>query len=374
MRSFNISRTLFQLCAFGLFVYQFQNSMRKYITGPIIQLTSTTTLDEIQKPLIYLCQEGQFDYTEARNIGYRSLTEFTMGKLVDSDNYTWNGRYGNISYHEIVELLFNADYSNTIAMESNTGDILDYDYAHEDLFYILPKGFCLNVTSTKKVLSITITKKSVVYLVDPYAANEISIYGSKVAKIKFGPTDIGFYEGVLFDIEVEIHDLRIHDGKTCMDYERIGTSYDSCVQNEMNRFLLDWYDCLPPWFPQDNNDTCEAGKVMEIRDDNYTMHNQFAKFISGKKMNILKPCLPSCVTMHYRLYEVDHYTNRIGNAHVQVDINDEIIVHTDAYAYDIFSLIVDLGSSLGLWLGLSALSIFDTLVELYTATKRKYCH
>ena len=43
---------------------------------------------------------------------------------------------------------------------------------------------------------------------------------------------------------------------------------------------------------------------------------------------------------------------------------------TDVLAYDEFSLIVDLGSALGLWLGLSALSIFDIILEMYEWKKR----
>ena len=91
-------------------------------------------------------------------------------------------------------------------------------------------------------------------------------------------------------------------------------------------------------------------------------------------VDTLKPCLSPCVSMHFKLNEISHDSNRPHNAALTVKMKDEMIVYTDVYAYDIFNLIVDLGSSLGLWLGLSALSIFDTLVEFYTATKRKYYH
>ena len=78
--------------------------------------------------------------------------------------------------------------------------------------------------------------------------------------------------------------------------------------------------------------------------------------------------------MHFKLNKTSHITNRIDSAAFKMKIKDGIIVNTDVNAYDKFSLVVDLGSSLGLWLGLSALSIFDTLVEFYMAAKRKYYH
>ena len=138
--------------------------------------------------------------------------------------------------------------------------------------------------------------------------------------------------------------------------------------------MLEWYKCLPPWFPRNSTLTCQMGKVIEINDENWAMHTQFNRFIDGLEINILKLCLPPCVTMQFKLNEVKHFTNEIDYAFVSMEIKDEIIVYTDVYAYDIFNLFVDLGSSLGLWLGLSALSIFDTLVEFYMVAKRKYYH
>ena len=46
----------------------------------------------------------------------------------------------------------------------------------------------------------------------------------------------------------------------------------------------------------------------------------------------------------------------------EFEINAEILVTTGVYAYDVFALVVDLGSALGLWLSLSALIIFDYIL------------
>ena len=91
-------------------------------------------------------------------------------------------------------------------------------------------------------------------------------------------------------------------------------------------------------------------------------------------MDFLKLCLPPCLSMSFQLTELWKLTTRLDDAKINFRIKDEVTVHTDVYAYDIFSLVVDLGSSLGLWLGLSALNIFDTLVEFYTVMQRKYFH
>ena len=62
-------------------------------------------------------------------------------------------------------------------------------------------------------------------------------------------------------------------------------------------------------------------------------------------------------------------------AQVTFEILEKVTVYEDVYAYDMFSLIVDLGSALGLWLGLSACSIFDSLLLIhsyYPSIKRRF--
>ena len=68
---------------------------------------------------------------------------------------------------------------------------------------------------------------------------------------------------------------------------------------------------------------------------------------------------------------IKEVSNMLIKATLMVNILDNVTVHTDAHPYDIFGLIVDLGSALGLWLGLFALSIFDGIVDSFLFCKSK---
>ena len=84
------------------------------------------------------------------------------------------------------------------------------------------------------------------------------------------------------------------------------------------------------------------------------------------ELKLFGVCLQPCITMSLRRKELYTVENRITYGYLQYEILDAITVYKEAAAYDMFSLIVDLGSNLGLWLGLSALSIFDTILQVVT--------
>ena len=81
-------------------------------------------------------------------------------------------------------------------------------------------------------------------------------------------------------------------------------------------------------------------------------------------MRVMTQCQKPCVNIVIALVKIWSKENMPKeNRILFYPKTEEIIVHTAAHSYDMFNLIVDLGSSLGLWLGLSALSIFDAILE-----------
>ena len=377
MESFRFARGLFQIFALGLFVYQFQNSIFKYISAPIVQQTSTTTFDEIKKPIIYLCQDGQFDYNKSRSYGYKSSTTFTRGTVTGIDGFSWNGKDGNLSFKEIQDRIVKYDYTNVLPRHSHTGDgdAVTWDRAQTEKIALVPLGTCLEILQIRRETRVDGKETTDLYIVDSRGINNFSIFGFNVAKAYFGPIDKDHFELKNYEVEITLHDLKIHDGRKCTDYERIGSSYAECYEKEFRKRLLDWYGCLPPWYNNGLNLTCQDGTVIHVDETIAAkIKDQMRKFVNAGEMDFLELCLPPCLSMSFKLTELGRISTMLNNAAINFRIKDEILVQTNVYAYDVFSLVVDLGSSLGLWLGLSALSIFDTLVEFFLSVKSKYNH
>ncbi len=343
-----------------------QNSVLKYIENPIVQHTSTTSFDKIKKPVLYLCQDGQFSYEKGEIIGYNYKTNFIFGQLgypTNKLNITWKGRHGNLSFEDLAKRLYITNYTKF----GYTNDMKKTYIQDLQQEFFAPTGFCFKVLPINNEIKLRATEKSTAYITDPAKTTFLKLKRMNHGSFSFGPTENGHFESIVYEIQISLKDKSIEEGKKCTNYENMGDSYGKCIETAMRDGLLNWYGCLPPWFRDTKNLTCEINKnVKNLELDNIKEYRyEFLKFNKGMEMDFFKVCLPPCLTMHIHVNKMNHETNIKSWANVQFKFLDEVTVYTSTNAYDMFSLVVDLGSSLGLWLGLSALSMYDYILEVF---------
>ena len=121
----------------------------------------------------------------------------------------------------------------------------------------------MKLKETKNMTVIETTKKSAIYLVDPAKNNFIRMNSMNSGFQKFGPTENGLYGKYVYEVEIILHDLSIHDGDTCFNYQHLKSSYGNCLEEVLKEFFLHGYKCLPPWFPNSNS-TCELNKNLQL--------------------------------------------------------------------------------------------------------------
>ena len=51
-----------------------------------------------------------------------------------------------------------------------------------------------------------------------------------------------------YDLEYTLHDKSLHDGDTCLNYDKLTSSYGECIEDKWKEISLGSYGCLPPWF------------------------------------------------------------------------------------------------------------------------------
>lgn len=86
-------------------------------------------------------------------------------------------------------------------------------------------------------------------VVDPNRVNRIRITEMENARIEFGPTDLHshYFNFGDYELTFALHDRSIHDGTSCFDYEKLNSSYGSCVEEKVKEYYLKRIGCLPPW-------------------------------------------------------------------------------------------------------------------------------
>lgn len=245
MQKLTIIRQLFQILALGIFLFQLQNSCQKYLDSPVVEERSLSTRNRTQQPSIYVCQENQFNHTEAKLNGYSGRISLTIGKLQDSNRTTWKGKFGNMTYEEVQNIVLDIDYSSFVSVYSETKRV-----------YIVPHGFCMKLTENNPEQYITTQKSTMMLLVDPNKESNLRVLEMISGRLYSGPTYNKFFEQSSYELGYTIHDSKIYDGKSCTDYKRMNSSYGNCVDSIMKRHLLECYGCLPPWFPAQKGMIC----------------------------------------------------------------------------------------------------------------------
>ena len=373
MKNKDIIRRVFKTLAIILFIIQFQQSVRKYFQYPVVELESRIPVNDLPAPIVYVCQPNQFNYTKARDNGYRLFGYFATGILMNSSKLSWHGMHGNKTYKDLERELFEYDYSTLNGGPHSIFSNLESNINFQNIF-LFPHGVCIELKNLPQQPKFWIktTKNSMVMFVDPAQESYFRTAETFDARAKMGPTsEIHFTLG-LYNIEYSLHDESIHDGTSCTDYSKSKMSYGLCLKNIVRQEFMSTYGCLPPWFSRNElKEVCKEDIKIDADALKETLYYQdIQRTVNNFEAKLFKKCLTPCKTLKIKLQEVLHKTTYLDTAYFIAESSDWATVHSQVYSYDIFSLTVDLGSALGLWLGLSCLSILDHILESWIVMKK----
>ena len=129
-------------------------------------------------------------------------------------------------------------------------------------------------------------------------------------------------------------------------------------------------NCIPPWLSSKNQCFMNIELNNQTEKDIKTMilHNFTSPIENALPTKAEKSCKSHCrkmtntVTLRTEHKELHSY--------LIIRFKNPVKVGKKTIVYTWFNFIVDIGSSLGLWLGLSALGITDLMIEAYMVAKK----
>ena len=169
-----------------------------------------------------------------------------------------------------------------------------------------------------------------------------------------------------FALTLEIEDLTDPFASgSCLGNDN-AESYTECVDRELSADLLPQLGCIPPWLSPDNQCNAvyksESDLFKSLSPDgsvhgNYTLPIKYHDQTMVQK-KCKRTCLKTKILVEERLKKAGY------NPFVDLLFNSDVVFRRKVVAYDMFNFVVDVGSSLGLWLGLSILNITDAILSL----------
>ena len=360
-----------------IFVYQTITFLVRYHESPTVIITSERAFDRSYQPRLLVCGSKSYDYDKSRHHGYYYHMAFLSGDITNSNNsISWNGQF-NRGWTEIESAVFpNIKDNNTLH------GFWDQNRKTEKTLimrHIQPFAVCNEIVDFGKILYISLVKDAYIYLADPstfanHRVTSLSMNGDNIGIP--GVNKTGYSSLVIFRITISVLEKRTDQGK-CKQYTNV-RGYSKCIENGYINLFKKVLGCLPPWFRtaryNDSEITCtnkiefnDKRKALEAKAVLSNVVEDFVLMQEGRYESDW--CLPPCNQIYYNVEIASNEAWSDSVNWAEFNFAEEINVQTETNGYDTFRLVIEVGSSLGLWLGLCIFGLFDLTIEVVKRLK-----
>ena len=359
------AKNLVHAIALVFFIIQMIFAFKKYLAKPTMQSPEIRPFSSLQRPLILTaCKQNQFNYTQALTMGYGRNDEFLSGITQNSSMISWTGEKGNLTFEETLDILYDPP------KPLNTFGKKLVHIKNVTTQFIIPFGWCQSIKSIihNTLVRIQLDRDTLaipsghlLFISDPAASStyQLSLTNGDTIILESAGDNHGTFQ--CYNIQLKEFINEADDG-SCIDYPNADhESYSSCVTADMRSRIMPSLGCMVPWIAKE--DAC-IGKLNRLE-----KHQEIIEWLFkitehswGKVLYKPETCLPPCtvLTAHSTFASSGLYKDNLFELYFSPDIQVEKIT----LAYDSGDLLVEIGSCLGLWLGLSVIGIYDLLLPI----------
>ena len=381
MRGAKHFKQLLQAAALAIFLIQLGFALDKFWCNPSMTVGETKEILSLQSSiLITICKMDQIELEAAANIGYEHEATYYIGHTGNFSYTSWTGNgTGNLTSRATLGYIFNSELEN-IGKIMYDEDLMNNSISEiVGVRTVLPYGQCKYIENKpNKILQHTKSWKNVIsiyindsdsnyqlFVSDPNATPNFQLprpqmTGDKIRVAPYRKNQIHYYNIRLKETLAELSD------GSCTDYPDAAGhhSFSDCVEDENKGIILPVLGCLPPWLSRVEACTSHIIRNTTAKEDlSWWFHTLYARSKIGssyQSTSCLRPC--KYISVHSVLQDVKTGSGqtKIPNK-INLFFEDIVGVEIIIPAYGITSLLVEIGSSLGLWLGLSVVGILDVI-------------
>ena len=379
-----LARYLVQAIALAIFGYQMSVALEKYFAFRSVPTVETKDIESAKLPDIYVCRKNS-DQFQSNYHGY-TFSTFLHGSPseVDYPFITWEGKH-NVSYENITKDLYNPIESVKLSRMGSKPAVPWFQVFNNKATYFSPfDGYCLRIEIPTQNISesdqfyVRLSRGSYmagnlfqVFLADPdinlyYRINQETLTGDPIeAEEKLSK---------VYSLEIEEAHWILDNGE-CAAYGEAAAfkTYADCVAHYQDEGLQPILGCSVPWLAAPGNPNSCTGRL-SVPDPKWDRFFDPIDILESTKrlsmLGVSTPCQRPCIEGKGRS-RLNSVAATLGKVEVELHFPKQVKMTRYILAYGIFDLVVEGGSSLGLWIGLSGLGVFDLLVDVVLLFKDK---
>ena len=283
----------------------------------------------------------------------------------------WGGAR-NLSFENMAKLLINETRTNiSAAIEGNKGKTADLKFNKR---LLIPYGYCyvLEDFSTKnfnlkdRVMMYIGHGDFDIFVTDTYQETLYS-YPWHTFSIDQNLVKEARPYSYAYEVSLKRSILSEHDPKTnCMIYGEAGSKYSSfsnCMEEEQYIDFLDILGCVNPFLTRNESRACKTTfNQTYIKAYNDYTSSYLTLNMNYKQSITIPECPLPCTRQEISLRKVQKLSS--PTSAIGLFFKNDIEVSESYQSFTFISLLVEIGSSFGFYLGLSCLSILDLVAYL----------
>ena len=169
---------------------------------------------------------------------------------------------------------------------------------------------------------------------------------------------------------------RLEESGECMEYGEQAKykSYRDCIAAEQTKLFEPVLGCKVPWQVAPNEPGTCNGEIELSGNQCSSYFNLIPNLLStihfNDKTEQMDACLKPCLEYSLRI-KLRNVGGVFGQQQFFLSFRKKVKVIKHMKAYDLFDFVVEVGSCLGLWIGFSAISLFDFILDYAMKIKKK---
>ena len=366
-----IFRILVILISLAMFVLQINISLENLFNPPIIVSEKRLQLSEIKPPMITICPLNQVDETKLKSYGFGSYHDFLMGtmKPINPMNPT--------SFWKVFDQILTYDPID-LNLEVQHEYKIFYNMTNFVMRFYPIFGYCWELTDyvLREELQIycygTPNNTCIVFLTDELQRTKpaLAISNHRGTAIKVDKSKDYTY---LVEIGIKSFENPLNPD-FCKDY--VENEFENCVDEEFRNLTLAGYMCQPPWLTSHNsctdmnwkNQTISFFNILSVYQNLYAIELVLEPIVHMKNFDARKKCTKPCTDIRSHIRPGLTQTSE-GTGGTTLMFDEIVIFTEDIIIYDFSNFLVDLGSNVGMWFGLSVVGLTDLIMNAFSRIK-----